>query len=154
MREYPTAPLVGVGVIVVDGERVLLVRRGRPPGAGRWSLPGGLVELGEPVETAARREIAEECGLEVELHGLVDFADRIVKDDGGRVRYHYVLLDFLATPAATPGAAEVRAGSDADAVRWVTLDDLRGLDRTAGLEPMIRRALALHAGRRNQEGER
>jgi ADP-ribose pyrophosphatase YjhB (NUDIX family) len=152
MREYPAAPLVGVGVIVVDGERVLVVRRGRPPGAGRWSLPGGLVELGEPVETAARREIAEECGLQVVLHGLVDFVDRIVMDDDGRVRYHYVLLDFLATPAVAPVVGEARAGSDADAVRWVTLEELAGLDRTAGLEPMIRRALVLDAERRNPGG--
>jgi ADP-ribose pyrophosphatase YjhB (NUDIX family) len=150
VREYPAAPLVGVGVVVVDGERILVVRRGRPPSAGQWSLPGGLVDVGEDVETAARREISEECGLEIRFHGLVGVVDRIVRDDDGRVRYHYVLLDFLATPAG--GTA--RAGSDAEALRWVTLEDLAGLDRTVGLEPMIRRALAMDAERRGREGAR
>lgn len=138
MREYPTAPLVGVGAIVLDGPRVLLVQRGQPPGAGQWSIPGGLVDVGEPVETAARREVAEECGLPVRVHDLVGYVDRIVRDGAGRVQYHYVLLDFLATLEA--GAPSARAGSDARAVRWCTLDELPGLDVTRGLEPMIRRA--------------
>jgi 8-oxo-dGTP diphosphatase len=150
VREYPAAPLVGVAVVVVDGERVLLVRRGRPPAAGQWSLPGGLVDLGEEVEAAARREIREECGLDIRLHGLVGVIDRIVRDDDGRVRYHYVLLDLLGTPAG--GMA--RAGSDADAVRWATLEELADLDRTTGLEPMIRRALAMDLERRGGEGAR
>lgn len=144
MREYPSAPLVGVGAIIVDGPRVLLVQRGRAPALGRWSIPGGLVDLGEPVEAAVRREVAEECGLDVGLHGLVGFVDRIVRDAAGRVQYHYVLLDFLATPEG--GSA--RAGSDAVALRWSDLDDLASLDVTEGLEAMIRRALAMDAARR------
>ncbi len=150
MREYPVAPLVGVGGIVVDGSRFLLVRRGRAPAAGRWSIPGGLVELGEPVEAAVHREVAEECGLTVRVHALVGYVDRIVRDAEGRVQYHYVLLDFLATPEeGTP-----RAGSDAAEIRWSTLDDLRGLEVTEGLEPMIRRALRLNDERARQEGRR
>jgi 8-oxo-dGTP diphosphatase len=147
VREYPAAPLVGVGAIVVDGERFLLVQRGRPPALGKWSIPGGLVDVGEPVEAAAQREVAEECGLTVRLHGLVGFVDRIVRDPAGRVQYHYVLLDFLATPES--GSA--RAGSDARALRWSTLDELRTLDTTEGLEAMIRRALELDAERRGKE---
>jgi ADP-ribose pyrophosphatase YjhB (NUDIX family) len=150
VREYPSVPLVGVGAIVVDGERVLLVQRGRPPALGKWSIPGGLVDVGEPVEAAARREVAEECGLGVCLHGLVGFVDRIVHDAAGRVQYHYVLLDFLATPES--GAA--RAGSDARALRWSTLDEIRTLDTTEGLEFMIRRALELDAERRGKERTR
>jgi ADP-ribose pyrophosphatase YjhB (NUDIX family) len=138
MREYPSAPLVGVGAIVLDGPRVLLVQRGQPPAAGRWSIPGGLVDVGEPVEAAARREVAEECGLRVRVHDLVGYVDRIVRDPAGRVQYHYVLLDFLATPE--DGAATPCAGSDARAVRWCTLAELARLDVTQGLEPMIRRA--------------
>ena len=150
MRPYPDRPVVGVGAVVLDGPRVLLIKRGHAPLKGQWSLPGGLVDRGEDVETAARREISEECGLEIQFHGLVGVVDRIVRGDDGRVRYHYVLLDFLATPAG--GTAQ--AGSDAEALRWVTLEDLAGLDRTAGLEPMIRRALAMDAERRGREGAR
>ena len=148
MREYPAAPLVGVGAVVVEGSRVLLVQRGRPPALGRWSLPGGLVNLGEPLEAAVRREVAEECGLAVEIHGLVGAVDRIVRDAEGRVRYHYVLLDYLATP--TGGHAE--AGSDARALQWCAPEALGGLDVTEGLESMVRRALALEAERRREEG--
>ena len=149
MREYPAAPLVGVGAVVLDGGRVLLVQRGRPPARGRWSLPGGLVDVGERLEAAVRREIAEECGLIVEVHGLVGAVDRIVRDDEGRVRYHYVLLDYLVTPTA--GRAE--AGSDALAVQWCEPDELGGLDVTEGVESMVRRAFALEAERRRKERE-
>jgi len=146
MREYPAAPLLGVGAIVVDGPRVLLVQRGQPPAVGKWSIPGGLVDVGEPVEAAVRREVAEECGLTVRLHGLVGFVDRIIRDADGRVQYHYVLLDFLATPESGTAAA----GSDARAVRWSTLEELRGLDTTQGLDAMIRRALDMNAERRRE----
>ncbi len=148
MREYPSAPLVGVGAIIVDGERVLLVRRGHAPALGKWSIPGGLVDVGETVEAAVRREVAEECGLELHLHGLVGVVDRIVRDGAGRVQYHYVLVDFLATPAG--GTA--RPGSDARELCWAVPDALPGLDTTQGLEPMIRRALAMDAERRQREG--
>jgi len=148
MREYPSAPLVGVGALIVEGGRVLLVQRGRPPAPGKWSIPGGLVHVGESIRAAVRREVAEECGLDVEVHGLVGVVDRIVRDAEGRVQYHYVLLDYLARPAG--GTA--RAGSDARALRWATPADLPGLDVTEGLEPMMRRALAMAAGPPGQEG--
>lgn len=148
MREYPAAPLVGVGALIVDRCRVLLVQRGRPPALGKWSIPGGLVQVGESIETAVCREVAEECGLEVEIHGLVGVVDRIVRDPEGRVQYHYVLLDYLAAPVG--GAA--RAGSDAQALRWTTLDDLASLDVTEGLEAMMRRALAMAGERVGQKG--
>jgi len=141
MREYPAAPLVGVGAIVLDGPRVLLIQRGRPPAVGAWSIPGGLVDVGEPVEAAVRREVAEECGLRVRVHDLVGFVDRILRDAAGRVQYHYVLLDFLATPE---DGVTARAGDDAQAVRWAVLDELGGLDLTQGLEAMIRRAFTMH----------
>jgi ADP-ribose pyrophosphatase YjhB (NUDIX family) len=149
VREYPATPLVGVGAVVLDGDRVLLVRRGRAPAEGRWSLPGGLVDVGEPLEAAVCREVAEECGLTVAVHGLVGAVDRIVRDDDGRVRYHYVLLDYLATPTA----GRAQAGSDALAVRWCEPAALGGLDVTEGIESMVRRAFALEAERRRKERE-
>ena len=108
------APLVGVGAVVVDQGRVLLIRRGTEPMKGRWSLPGGLLELGEPLAAGAAREVKEETGLEVEVLGLVEVLDRIYREDD-RVRYHYVIADYLCRVVG----GEMRAASDADAVRWI-----------------------------------
>jgi ADP-ribose pyrophosphatase YjhB (NUDIX family) len=119
-REYPEHPLVGVGaVIVVDG-RVLLVRRGRAPLLGRWSIPGGLVELGEPLRVAAEREALEETGLVVEIGKVLEVLDRIVPGENGRPQYHYVLIDFLCR--VTGG--EPRAGGDATEIAWAGEKDL------------------------------
>ena len=113
-REFPAAPLVGVGAIVVDKGRVLLVCRSREPMKGHWTLPGGVLELGESLVDGVKREVAEETGLEVEPIELIELLDRIHRD-GERVRYHYVIADYLCR--ITGG--ELRAASDADAVRWV-----------------------------------
>lgn len=113
-REFPAAPLVGVGAVVVHEGRVLLVRRGHEPLKGRWSLPGGLLELGESLTAGAAREVLEETGLVVEPVELVELLDRIHRQQE-RVRYHYVIADYLCR--VTGGT--LKAGSDADAVRWV-----------------------------------
>ncbi len=113
-REFPQAPLVGVGAVVVDEGRVLLVRRGSEPLKGHWTLPGGMLEVGETLAAGVAREVREETGLEVEPVELVELLDRIHRE-GGRVRYHYVIADYLCR--VTGG--ELRAASDADAVRWV-----------------------------------
>ncbi|MGD0902824.1 MAG: NUDIX domain-containing protein [Terracidiphilus sp.] len=113
-REFPSAPLIGVSAVVVDRGRVLLVRRGTEPMKGRWTLPGGLIELGEPLEAAVVREVSEETGLTVEPVELIELLDRIHRQ-GERVRYHYVIADYLCR--VTGGA--LRAASDADAARWV-----------------------------------
>lgn len=113
-REFPEAPLVGVGAVIVNAGRVLLVRRGTEPLRGHWTLPGGMLELGEALAEGVVREIREETGLEVEPVELVELLDRIHRE-GGRVRYHYVIADYLCR--VTGGALE--AASDADAVRWV-----------------------------------
>lgn len=142
-REYPDAPRVGVGAIVLHAGRVLLVKRGQAPALGVWSVPGGLVELGETTADAARREVEEECGLKVRIAGLVGVLDRITRDAGGRVRYHYVLVDHLAVPESND---RVTAGSDAAEVRWVAIDEVEQLPITEGLMDMILRAAALGGG--------
>ena len=141
-REYPSHPRVGVGAVILDGRRVLLVKRGGQPSAGKWSLPGGLVDLGETTVEAIAREVAEECGLQIRIAGLAGIVDRVVRDDAGRVRYHYVLVDYLAHPVA----GTLVPGSDAADAQWVDVDAVERLDITDGLVDMIRRAQALAGG--------
>ena len=113
-REYPERPLAGVGGVILDGDKVLLVRRGREPLRGEWSVPGGLVEVGETLAEALRREIREETGLAVRVGPIVEVLDRILPDEQGRVRFHYVLIDYLCrVEGGLLGAA-----SDASEARW------------------------------------
>jgi ADP-ribose pyrophosphatase YjhB (NUDIX family) len=142
-REYPDYPRIGVGAIVLHAGRVLLVKRGQPPALGLWSVPGGLVDLGETSVDAARREVEEECGLKVRIAGLVGVLDRVTRDADGRVRYHWVLVDYLAVPESND---TITAGSDAAEVRWVTIEEVERLPITEGLADMIRRAAALSRG--------
>jgi ADP-ribose pyrophosphatase YjhB (NUDIX family) len=122
-REYPARPIIGVGVVVWHGERVLLVQRGRPPRQGQWSLPGGAQQLGESLAEAARREVREETGLSVDLGEVIATVDSIQRDPDGRVRYHYTLIDF----AAEAQGAELRPGDDAADARWFELDQIERL---------------------------
>lgn len=138
-REYPSVPRVGVGAVVLDAGRVLLVRRGKPPLTGKWSLPGGLLELGETTAEAARREVAEECGLTIRVGEVAGILDRVVRDAQGRIRYHWVLVDYVAFVES----GELCAASDADEAQWVEVDEVERLDTTDGLLDMIRRAQAL-----------
>jgi 8-oxo-dGTP diphosphatase len=122
-RRYPTRPLVGIGVVVWHEDRVLLVRRNKPPRRGHWSLPGGAQHLGETVAEAARREVMEEVGLEVELGAIVATVDLIERDPDQRVRYHYTLIDFVAEAASTT----LRPGSDAAEAAWFTVAEAETL---------------------------
>ena len=138
-RKYPQHPLVGVGAVIFDEDRrrVLLVKRGREPAKGRWSIPGGLVDVGEALEEALEREVVEETGLEIEVGPLVEVLDRIIYDEDLRVQYHYVLVDFLCT--AKPD--EPREASDAEEVRWFRLEELEGLEMTGSTLEVIAKAL-------------
>jgi 8-oxo-dGTP diphosphatase len=138
-REYPSVPRVGVGAVVLDGGRVLLVRRGKAPSYGKWSLPGGMVELGETTREAVQREIEEECGLKIRVGEVAGILDRVVRDGEGRIRYHWVLVDYVAFPES----GTLCAASDADEAAWVEVDEVARLDTTDGLLDMIRRAQAL-----------
>jgi ADP-ribose pyrophosphatase YjhB (NUDIX family) len=118
-REYPDRPFVGAGVVVFRGDEVLLVKRGE-----RWSIPGGVQEIGETVREAALRELKEETGLEARLLGLIDVVDGISRDADARVRFHYTLVDF----AAEWLAGEAVAASDVSELGWFRLVELDALD--------------------------
>jgi ADP-ribose pyrophosphatase YjhB (NUDIX family) len=158
-REFPDAPIVGVGAVVLDRDRVLLIRRGRAPLKNEWSIPGGAVELGETLREAIRREVFEETGVDVKVLGMVDVLDRIVLEDVaaapieagsgvGRVRYHYVLIDFLCLPAG----GSLGFGSDAADARWVARGDLGAYALAPATLAVLDKAFAMAgAGVRDQQ---
>jgi 8-oxo-dGTP diphosphatase len=133
-REYPDAPLVGVGAIIIERDRVVLVRRGHPPLAGEWSIPGGVLEVGETLGQAAVREALEETGLTVEVGELLGVYDRILRDADERTRYHYVLIDFLCRRIA----GEPQAADDAAEARWFTHGELGELPLAEDTADVIR----------------
>jgi len=138
-REFPKAPIVGVGAVVVEGGRVLLVQRGREPLKGNWSLPGGMLEVGESLTQGVIREVGEETGLQVEPLELIELLDRIVREegpDGERVRFHYVIADYLCRVIG----GSLRAASDAEAVRWVEWAEWNS-DSALALDPITVRVI-------------
>ncbi len=132
-RRYPSRPLVGAGAVVHRGGRVLLVRRRNPPNEGKWALPGGLVELGETTRDAATREVLEETGLRVRLEGLLDVQTDIHRDSGSRLEYHYVLVDYLATPLS----GRVRLNSESSGSGWFTRAQVRVLRMSDGTRKVL-----------------
>jgi mutator protein MutT len=136
-RTYPDRPIVAVGAVVVRDGCVLLARRGRAPSYGLWSLPGGAVELGERVQDAVQREIREECGIEIEVTDVFEVFERLVRDAEGKVQYHYVILDYVATWASgEPGASD-----EVLETRWVRPEDFRDYEMTKGTADVVLRMI-------------
>jgi len=146
VRSYPERPVIGVGAIVLDGDRVLLIKRAHEPLKGQWSLPGGGVEVGETLEQATAREVREETGLDVEVGPIVDVIDRIARDQGGRVEHHFVLVDFVCRRSG----GTLCCASDADAAEWVAVDALARYGVAEVTVAVIRKA----AGRDFSSGDR
>jgi 8-oxo-dGTP diphosphatase len=138
-RVYPARPIVGVGAVIVMDEKVVLIKRRFEPLAGQWSLPGGSLEVGETLEAGVAREMLEETGLEVDVGPVVDVFDRILLDGDHKVRYHFVLIDYLCIPRG----GELRAASDVADVALVAPDDLASYRLTPKAEAVIRKGLAL-----------
>ncbi|MGD0567888.1 MAG: NUDIX hydrolase [Candidatus Sulfotelmatobacter sp.] len=137
-REFPELPLVGVGAIIIEGARVVLVKRRHPPLQDEWSIPGGVLEVGELVREAAIREAREETGLTVAPGELLGVYDRVLRSPDKRVQYHYVLIDFLCRRVA----GDLAAASDAAEVRWFTRDELPALKLAEDTLDVIRKGFS------------
>lgn len=120
-RVYPRYAIAAVGAVLLRGGEILLVRRGYPPGLGKWSIPGGVVEPGERLGEAAKRELKEETGLEAEPIGILWVLNNIVRDEAGRVKYHYLIVDILFDPSTIRG--EIRPGGDVTSVSWFKVSE-------------------------------
>lgn len=137
-RRYPSRPFLGVGALIFEQEQLLLVERGKEPLKGYWSLPGGIVEVGESLEAAIQREVREETGLEVEPVVMFEIFERIMPDAGGKTEYHYVLIDYICKPVG----GRLQAASDVSRVAWVSQPDLTQYRLTEGTLAVVERAFA------------
>jgi ADP-ribose pyrophosphatase YjhB (NUDIX family) len=146
-RDYPEHPIIGVGAVIVEAGRALLVRRDTEPLRGEWSVPGGMLELGEKLRDGVRREALEETGVTIEPGEVLDVFDSIFTDTLGRTQYHYVLIDYLCRRIS----GEAHAGSDVSDVRWVGAEALPAMGLRPSLEQVIRKGLA-RAGSMVAEG--
>lgn len=138
-RRYPARPLLGVGAVIFQDDTVLLIERGQEPLKGWWTLPGGLVETGERLDQALRREVLEETGLIVEPLTVAAIFERIIPDASGRTEFHYVIIDYLCRPAG----GTLAWGSDVSGARWVRLEETGALKIAPGTPPVIERARAI-----------
>lgn len=136
-REYPAHPVVGVGAVVVRDGKALVIKRAHEPRQGEWSLPGGLLELGESLQEAVRREIKEETSLDITVGPIIETFDRVHRDDAGKIRYHFVIVDFVCWP----DGGEAVAGSDAEGVAWVTAAEIDDYAVNAHAKEVILRGL-------------
>lgn len=135
-RDYPERPIIGVGAVIVEDDRVLLVRRATEPLKGEWSIPGGMLELGEKLKDGVKREVLEETGLTVEPGEVLEVFDSIFTDGNGQTQYHYVLVDYLCTRIA----GNAVAATDVSEVQWVTETDLPALGLRGSIAQVVRKA--------------
>ena len=142
-REYPERPLVGVGGVVIRDERTLLIRRGSAPLEGEWSIPGGMLELGETILEGVRRELLEETAIEVRVLDLIEVFERVTRDEAGKLKYHFVILDYLCEAVR----GEAQAGSDVTDVAWARESDLSEYSLTPTATRVIRKAFEIARGR-------
>ena len=136
-REYPSNPIAAVGAIVLRDGQILLIMRTKEPGAGKWSIPGGKIELGEKLFEAAKREVLEETGIDVEIHKAVNTYDSIVRDAEGRIKFHY----FLVYCTGSYISGEPRTSAESSEVVWTELGKVDGLDMNPVLKKIIRDAV-------------
>jgi len=134
-RLYPDKPIVGIGAIIVCDGKMLLEKRKNDPGKGRWSVPGGVVELGENVTQTVIREVKEETGLDVAEPEHIDVVDQITRDENGRIKYHFVIIDYLVNLKG----GTLNAASDSDKLEWVSLDDVEKYDLTGTFRAFFER---------------
>ncbi len=137
-RLYPSQPVIGVGAIMVCDGKILLEKRKSEPGKGKWSVPGGLVELGESTEQAVIREVKEETGLDVENPELVDVVNNIIFDENGKIKYHFVIVDYFVKLKG----GELKAADDAEELKWVALDEAENYNITKPLKAFLQRNMA------------
>jgi len=143
-REYPERPVVGVGGVVISDGRALLIRRGGPPLEGQWSIPGGMLEVGETLLEGVRRELLEETGIEVRVLDLIEVFERINRDGAGKTKYHFVVLDYLCEAVR----GEARAGSDVTNVAWASPSELAKYSLTETATRVILKAFEMARKRR------
>jgi len=134
-RLYPKQPIIGVGAVIIKDGKILLEKRKNEPGKGKWSIPGGLVELGESIEETVIREVREETGLEVEEPEHIDVVDNVVRDENGEVKYHFVIIDYFVKLKG----GTMKAMSDAEELRWVTFDEVEKYDLTITFREFLQR---------------
>lgn len=133
-RLYPDQPIIGIGVVIVHEEKIVLIKRSNEPARGKWTIPGGLVDLGEPMANAVIREAMEETCLEVDNPRLIDVVGHVEHDPDGKVKYHYVIIDYLVNIRG----GSISAASDAAELRWVPFDEVEGYDLTASFRLFFR----------------
>jgi 8-oxo-dGTP diphosphatase len=143
-REYPEGPIVGVGGVVIHNERALLIRRGSTPLEGEWSIPGGILEIGETILDGVKRELLEETAIEVKVLDLIEVFERVTRDEAGKLKYHFVILDYLCEAVR----GEAQAGSDVTDVAWARETELSEYSLTPTATRVIKKAFEIARGRK------
>jgi len=137
-REYPARPITGIGAIIICNGKILLIKRGSEPGKGKWSIPGGLIELGETIHETVAREVKEETNLDAEAYKLVDVVDNVLRDEDGKIKYHYIIIDFL-TKLKNTDLSKLNPAEDAADAKWVPLSEVEKYDLTKTFRAFFQR---------------